>query len=295
MKISVVIPVYNARRYVESAVESALRQPETAEVILVEDNSPDNALEICQRLAAQDPRVQLFRHSDGKNHGAGESRNLGIRNARCDYIAFLDADDYYTENRFTRATEILSNDPTIDGVYEAVGAEFENDEAKRRYFSTHADEIATVDKKVLPQELFRYLLVGGAGYIHLNGLVIKKSGLFEVGLLPRLRLHQDMILCMKLAAILKLVAGDTIRPVAFRRLHLENRITNPETDYSSSRFEAYKDLLRWSREVNLPRDKRNLIRSTYWKNGYRAYKRARKYHLALYYYMIARLFGNWGS
>src|SRR5210317_669111 len=98
MDISVVIPVFNAERYVESAVESALRQSETAEVILVEDNSPDNALEICQRLEAQDPRVRLFRHGDGKNHGAGESRNLGIRNARCDYIAFLDADDYYVEN-----------------------------------------------------------------------------------------------------------------------------------------------------------------------------------------------------
>ncbi len=294
MEISVIIPVYNARRYVESAVESALRQPETAEVILVEDNSPDNALEVCQRLETQNSRVRLYRHADGKNHGAGESRNLGIRNASCDYIAFLDADDYYLENRFTRAAELLGNDPTIEGVYEAVGADFENEEAKRRYFLTHADEIATVEEKVLPQELFRYLLVGGAGYIHLNGLVVKKSGLFKVGLMPKLRLHQDMVLCMKLAAMLKLVAGDTSNPVAFRRLHLENRITNPEMDYSGTRFAAYKDLLRWSREVNLPGDKRHLVRSSYWKNGYRFYRGARKYHLALYYYILIRLFGDWG-
>ncbi len=292
MEISVVIPVYNARKYVESAVESALQQPETAEVILVEDNSPDNALEICQRREGKDPGVHLFRHGEGKNHGAGESRNLGIKNARCDYIAFLDADDYYVENRFARSAEILGNDPTIDGVYEAVGADFENEEAKCRYFTTHADEIATVDRKVPPQELFRYLLVGGAGYIHLNGLVIKKSGLFKVGLLPRLRLHQDMILCMKLAAMLKLVDGDIIHPVAFRRLHLENRITNPKTDFSGTRFEAYRDLLRWSREVNLPRDKLHLVRSNCWRNGYRVYRGARKYHLALYYYMLTRLFGN---
>lgn len=294
MEISVVIPVYNARKYVESAVVSALQQPETAEVILVEDNSPDNALEICQRLESEDARVRLFRHADGKNHGAGESRNLGIRNAGCDYIAFLDADDFYVDKRFARAAEILDNDPTIDGVYEAVGAEFENEEARRRYFSTHADEIATVDEEITPQELFRCLLVGGSGYFHLDGLVVKKSGLFKVGLLPRLRLHQDMILTIKLAAMLKLVAGDTVHPVALRRLHLENRITNPDTDFSATRFEAYGDLLRWSREVNLPRDQLRLVRNAHWKNGYGVYKRARKYPLALYYYILIRLFGNRG-
>lgn len=76
MKISVVIPVYNAEKYVESAVNSALQQKETAEVILVEDNSPDNALAICTKLSQDNPRVRLIRHSDGENHGAGESRNL---------------------------------------------------------------------------------------------------------------------------------------------------------------------------------------------------------------------------
>jgi glycosyltransferase involved in cell wall biosynthesis len=107
MDISVVIPVFNAERYVESAVESALRQKETAEVILVEDNSPDNALMICEQLSKLNPRVQLLRHSDGKNHGAGESRNLGIRAARSDYIAFLDADDYYLENCFSKSRGYL--------------------------------------------------------------------------------------------------------------------------------------------------------------------------------------------
>ena len=50
-KVSVIIPVYNAAPFVRQAVESALAQPETAEVVLVEDNSPDNSLEICQQLA----------------------------------------------------------------------------------------------------------------------------------------------------------------------------------------------------------------------------------------------------
>ena len=292
MEISVVIPVFNAEKYIGYAVESALQQQETAEVILVEDNSPDNALEICEKLAQSNPRVQLLRHSDGKNHGAGESRNLGIRAARSDYIAFLDADDYYLENCFLKAVDIFNSDPTIDGVYAAVGAEFENKEAKRRYFATHEVEIATVDEKVTPEELFRYLVLGGAGYIHLEGLVVKKAGLLKVGLLPQLRLHQDSVLTIKLAAMLKLVAGDIHKPVAIRRLHLDNRITNPETDFSETRFKASRYLFLWSREEKLPKEKLRLVREKYWKYSYRIYKDARKYHIALYYYAASRLFGQ---
>jgi glycosyltransferase involved in cell wall biosynthesis len=292
MEISVVIPVFNAERHVKSAVKSALQQKETAEVILVEDDSPDNALVICEELAKSNSRVRLLRHSDGKNHGAGASRNLGIREAQYDYVAFLDADDYYLENRFSKTVDIFNNDPAVDGVYEAVGAEFENEEARQRYFATHYEEIATVDEKVTPEELFRYLVLGGAGYIHLEGLVVKKAGLLKVGLLPQLRLHQDSILTAKLAAVLKLVAGEIHTPVAIRRLHLNNRITNPETNFSETRFKASRYLLHWSQEENLPREKQRIVRERYWKHAYRYYKAAKNYPIALYFYALSHLFGN---
>jgi glycosyltransferase involved in cell wall biosynthesis len=292
VKISVVIPVYNAETYVASAVESALRQKQTAEVILVEDNSPDHALRICEKLAQKDPRVRLFRHGDGKNHGAGESRNLGIRNARYDFIAFLDADDYYVDNCFSKPEQIFPSDPAADGVYSAVGAAFENEEARHRYFATHMNEVATVDRKANPENLFRFLVQGGAGYIHLNGLVVKKSGLLKVGLLPQLRLHQDMVLTIKLAAMLKLVAGDIDNPVSIRRLHLQNRITNLNTNFVETKYKAYRYLLRWSSEEHLPGDKQRIVRNACWNLGYRYYRRSKQYHIAAYYYALSRLFGR---
>jgi len=292
MEISVVVPVFNAEKYVECAVESALQQKETAEVILVEDNSPDNALCICERLSKTHPRVRLIRHSDGKNHGAGESRNLGIRNARYDYIAFLDADDYYLENRFTNIVRIFEEDSTVDGVYGAVGAEFDNEEARHRYFQTHHNEVATIDEKITPEELFHYLVLGKAGHIHLDGLVVRKDGLLRAGLFPSLRLHQDMVLTVKLAAMLKLVAGDIHDPVAIRRVHLGNRITDPKINFSATRFNASKYLLRWSQEVNLPKEKQGFLRKRYRMHGYRLYKKTKKFHLALYFYAASRLFGN---
>lgn len=66
MQISVIIPVYNAAKYVRQAVESALSQPEVAEIILIDDASSDNSFNICQELANESPIVKLFCHSDKK-------------------------------------------------------------------------------------------------------------------------------------------------------------------------------------------------------------------------------------
>src|SRR5690606_1248107 len=103
--ISVIIPVYNAAAFVEQAVQSALTQPEVSEVILVEDGSEDKSLPICEKLASQNDIITLLRHPGGVNKGAGASRNLGIQHTKNEWIAFLDADDYYLENRFTNSLQ----------------------------------------------------------------------------------------------------------------------------------------------------------------------------------------------
>ena len=100
LQVSVIIPVYNAARFVEKAVASALAFPEVRQVVLVEDASPDDSLIVCQRLLATDPRVELVRHPDGGNHGAGASRNLGLVRSTCPFVVFLDADDRFLPGRF---------------------------------------------------------------------------------------------------------------------------------------------------------------------------------------------------
>lgn len=90
-KVSVVIPVYNAEKYLEICVESILNQTyKSLEVILVDDGAKDNSPQICDRLRDKDDRVFVI-HKD--NEGAGKSRNRGIEAATGDYILFVDSDD----------------------------------------------------------------------------------------------------------------------------------------------------------------------------------------------------------
>ena len=91
-KISVIVPVYNVEEYLHRCVDSILFQSYTDfELLLVDDGSPDNCGQICDEYAARDFRVRVFHKPNG---GVSSARNLGLDNARGEWIAFVDSDDY---------------------------------------------------------------------------------------------------------------------------------------------------------------------------------------------------------
>ena len=90
--VSVIIPVFNAERFLDKCLESVCSQTYTnMEIILINDGSKDSSLEICQKWAMQDNRIRVY---SKKNEGQGKARNLGIDAASGDCIAFVDSDDY---------------------------------------------------------------------------------------------------------------------------------------------------------------------------------------------------------
>ena len=91
-KISVIIPVYNAEKYLNKTLESILKQSlKDIEVICVDDGSTDSSVEIIQSFIKKDDRVKLIRQN---NQHAGSARNTGLKEAQGEYIHFMDADDY---------------------------------------------------------------------------------------------------------------------------------------------------------------------------------------------------------
>lgn len=91
-KISVIVPVYKAEKYLHRCIDSILAQTFTDfELILVNDGSPDNSGAICDEYAQKDNRVRVFHKENG---GVSSARNLGLDNAQGEWITFVDSDDY---------------------------------------------------------------------------------------------------------------------------------------------------------------------------------------------------------
>jgi len=96
--ISVVVPVYNAERYLDECIGGVLSQTYTDfELILVNDGSTDSSLEICRRYAAKDKRVVVI---DKPNGGVSSARNAALDRAGGEWVVFSDADDYYNHEAF---------------------------------------------------------------------------------------------------------------------------------------------------------------------------------------------------
>lgn len=89
--ISIIVPVYNASKYLRECIESILVQSyHNFELILVDDGSKDNSLEICQSYIARDSRIIVFHQ---ENAGVSAARNAGLSLARGEYFCFVDSDD----------------------------------------------------------------------------------------------------------------------------------------------------------------------------------------------------------
>jgi len=92
--ISVIVPVYQAEKFLHRCLDSMARQTFSDwELLLVDDGCTDGSPALCDQFAAKDDRVRVFHRK--RNHGVSEARNLGLREARGTCVAFLDADDCY--------------------------------------------------------------------------------------------------------------------------------------------------------------------------------------------------------
>jgi len=96
--ISIITPSYNSSSYIEETIKSVVYQTyKNWELIIVDDSSIDNTVNIVNKYVAVDKRVKLIQNS--KNYGAAFSRNIGLKESKYDYIAFLDSDDLWLEDK----------------------------------------------------------------------------------------------------------------------------------------------------------------------------------------------------
>ena len=109
---SIIVPVYNAEKYLESCIDSVLSQSsdKTYEVILVDDGSTDHSPELCDRYAKQSSNVRVIHQA---NQGVSAARNAGIAASRGEYILFLDSDDLWRADLLKEVSAVLTKTPDM--------------------------------------------------------------------------------------------------------------------------------------------------------------------------------------
>ena len=141
-KISVIIPVYNAAQYLEKCLDSVLAQTFTDfELLLIDDGSKDSSGEICDRYAESDSRIRVFHKPNG---GVSSARNLGLDNAKGEWITFVDADDELSEDAL-ESLLVENADFVVCGYecYNMNGEKFFSTASYNYYLSLNVDDAIT--------------------------------------------------------------------------------------------------------------------------------------------------------
>jgi len=168
MTVSAIIPVYNRQKTIERAIVSALQQNYPVhEIIVVDDCSTDNTVQIVEELACWDSRVKLICHNTNK--GAQAARNTGIRSATGEWIAFLDSDDEWLSEKIERQLSLAVNKdvPAVHG----------------EFFKQYDDGSSGNIQKVPPYSGNIYADILARPGIGFCSLLVRKECLERIGLL----------------------------------------------------------------------------------------------------------------
>lgn len=162
--ISVVIPIYNAEKYLERCIKSVINQSyKNLEILLVDDGSTDDSFNVCKEWQRKDNRIKVF-HSENK--GSSAARNIGLRNIEGRYVGFVDADDEIEANMY----EMLKSKMDMEGAEVGCCMDLVVDESGNVLSRTHAKQ-EVLYKNEIVKKFLDYAIPGGV----CNKLFLKES------------------------------------------------------------------------------------------------------------------------
>lgn len=161
--VSVIMPAYNASKYIEEAIESVLAQTYTDfELIVVDDQSKDSTPEKVLAYTEKDSRVKYFRNE--KNSGSSFSRNFGISSAQGEWIALLDCDDIWTPDKLEKQIA-LAESKNVDFVF--TGSAFTDEHGSEYRY------IFEVPEKITYKELLKQNIISCSSVLIKKDYIIK--------------------------------------------------------------------------------------------------------------------------
>lgn len=158
MKISIITASYNYEDYIKESIESVLDQSyPNWELIIIDDGSSDNSLNVIKGYAEKDSRIKVFTHEGNVNKGLAETVKLGISKTSGEYIAFLESDDIWTPDYLDKKAKIAKQYPKVALIFNDI--EMFGDESTIKEQENYFDMSKRFFKKIKsPQNIFNWLL-----------------------------------------------------------------------------------------------------------------------------------------
>ncbi len=223
--ISVIMPAWQAERYIGQAIASVLRQTctQTWELLVIDDGSTDRTSEIVRKYEKH-PQIRLVRRKS--NHGVAAARNLGIRLARGEYVAFLDADDWWDADKLKLQMECIDR---TKAVLCCTGRELVQPDG------TKTGRVIGVPERITYPMLMR------TNVIPCGSVVLRKEIAQEFGFVCD-RFHEDYILWLRVLKKYKTAAGVNVPALKCRLSEggkSRNKWKSAQMQYGSYRYLGY--------------------------------------------------------
>lgn len=229
-RVSVIIPTYNRKDYVQEAIDSVLAQTYTDyEIIVVDDGSTDGTGEALQ--ARYGDRI---RYVWQENQGESVARNRGIEMARGEYVAFLDSDDMWLPEKLEKQIAFLSENPEIKLVFSSAvmidaGGRIIGDDSRKA--------TATPPKPLTLEELCFRTHVLSTSTVLMAAALLRSIGGFD----PSLRYAEDYDLWMRLRLHTEVYMMQA--PLAYQRRHRDTQCYYPSAEQNALRLQTYLSAL----------------------------------------------------
>lgn len=198
--ISVIIPLYNKKQYIYDTICCVLNQDfEEFELVIIDDGSTDGSCEVVKTI--KDSRIKIYSKSNG---GVSSARNMGVEKAIYDYVAFLDADDFWSPNHLSTLVGLINEFKDISD-----------------YFVTNFSRRFPDDKLVVNRFDLDYGLVGNyfksvlkGAVIHTSCVCVSKKAFIEVGGFDvRMSRGEDLDLWIRLALRYRLAYSNVVTEI----------------------------------------------------------------------------------
>lgn len=183
-KVSIIVPVYKAEKYLNRCIDSILAQTFTDwELLLIDDGSPDRSGDICDEYAKKDTRIRVFHK---KNGGVSSARNLGLDYVQGEYVTFVDSDDWLLEKTLTLCSSNFGKYEIVR--FSMVFIESLVGDNKRKIVLPLSESKNAIMQRILK----RNSLLGVCGGIYKRDLFSNQSIRFD----PKLVMAEDwLVLC----------------------------------------------------------------------------------------------------